>query len=213
MFKITCENGSGPISLMIKEKHTSFPWKILRLGYKSPPAMDNGRHRKDVGSSNISISKKHLKFIKTTTASTKGSEEAAACGRRMIQRHNPPHTPAKDISTCSPYRKRTQKGRSGSGAWKLCSWVRRLLFPLCFLQMACSDSAILCCCQAKCLPQNHPTTLCHMPHSRVLKSSTSIHHRYHSILWMKCRPPKMWYMTLFIMRRESEYFFYTDSSR
>lgn len=42
MFKITCEKGSGPVSLMIKIKHTSFPWKVVRLGCKSKPTTDTG---------------------------------------------------------------------------------------------------------------------------------------------------------------------------
>lgn len=116
-----------------------------------------------MGSSSISISKKHLKLIKKPQilckkprSSTKGYGEAAACGRGMIQRHNPTHIPTKDINTCCPYWKRTQEGRSGSGTRKLCSWVRQLLFPLCFIQMPSYATA-------KCLPQNHPTTLCHMP--------------------------------------------------
>jgi len=39
IFTITYENGSGSILLIIKGKHTSFPWEILRLGYNSPPTM------------------------------------------------------------------------------------------------------------------------------------------------------------------------------
>lgn len=152
----------------------------LKSSEARPEVTAHNRHWKDVGSSNISISKKHLKLIKKTQIlckkprpSTKGYGEAAACGRGMIQRHNPTHIPTKDINTCCPYWKRTQEGRSGSGTRKLCSWVRQLLFPLCFPQMPSYATA-------KCLPQNHPTTLCHMPHSCVLKPSTSIHHIQHS---------------------------------
>lgn len=102
IFKITYENGSGPVSLIIKGKHTSFPWEILRLGCNSAPTMDNGRSSKDVGPSNISISKKHLKFKKTITTSTKGAGETAACGRGTDpERWTHTHT-----STRCPYSKR-----------------------------------------------------------------------------------------------------------
>lgn len=167
--------------LWLQKKPTSFPWKILRLGYKSPPTIDNGRHQKDVGSSKISISKKHLKFIKTTNPLQKKPDPLQKdLGRQQLvgeewSRGIIPHTYQQRISAHVAL---TGKGhRSGSSARKLCSWVRQLLFPLCFLQMACSDSAILCHCQAECLPQNHPTTLCHTPHSCVLNSSISTHHR------------------------------------
>ena len=91
-FKITYENGSGPVSLIIKGKHTSFPWEILRLGCNSAPTMDNGRSSKDVGPSNISISKKHLKFKKTNNSLYKRSWGDSSLWERNRSREVNPHT-------------------------------------------------------------------------------------------------------------------------
>lgn len=91
-FKITYENGSGPVSLIIKEKHTSFPWQILRLGCNSPPTMDNRRSSKDVGPSVISISKKHLKLKKKTNSLYKMSWGGGSLWERTRSRGVNPHT-------------------------------------------------------------------------------------------------------------------------
>lgn len=207
-FKITYENGSGPVSLIVKGKHTSFPWEILRLGCNSPPTMDNRRSSKDVGLSDISISKKHLKLKKPKQPLQNELGRWKLVGEDQIQRGEPTHIPAKEISTCCPYSKRTQKGRSGSSTWKLCSRVRRLLFLLCLLQMVCSKGAVLCHCEAKCLPQKHPATHCYTGHSHVLKFFTSIHHSNREIIvWRKHKPPKMWYMMPFILEETPKIFF------
>lgn len=215
-FKITYENGSGPVSLIIKGKHTSFPWEILRLGCNSPPTMDNRRSSKDVGLSDISISKKHLKLKKPKQPLQNELGRWKLVGEDQIQRGEPTHIPAKEISTCCPYSKRTQKGRSGSSTWKLCSRVRRLLFLLCLLQMVCSKGAVLCQLWSQVFTSKTPSD----PLLHRSLTCAQIFHQYpsqqqrNSIVWRKHKPPKMWYMMPFILEETPKiFFFYIDSSR
>lgn len=106
---LTYKNGSGPISLIIKGKHTRFPLEILRLGNNSPPSMDKGEEAKMwdpatfLSARNTQNSEKHQPLQKEL-----GKQQLV--GEEQIQRGEPTHISAKESSTCCPYSKRTREG-------------------------------------------------------------------------------------------------------
>lgn len=148
------------------------------------------------------FSKKHSKLNKTT-----GAGEAAGCVRGTDpEEWTHTHTPAKETSTCCPYWKRTQEGRSGSSARELCSWARQLLFLWCTLQMSRCPVALWSQLVTS-KTRSNPLPRSSLMYAHIFHQFPSQLQR-NSMLWRKCKPSKIQYIMLFTWEERLNFFFF-----